>query len=412
MYPYETIRNLIDIESRVFHNDTGNWQTVPENELWRSTGVDYGRFANAALGVRALNELTAYAKIENVQIPLALRRIATRCSALIRLNKAGSVRLKLTITGDGAGEWFSNNGVFKNVRQNEWVLFDVYGDAEQGASSLESPLAKMEVEAEWSEETTDPRILYILNPVICVPQEAFNNLSAIESYVRIPEYMRDADSVQTDPDYPLYRFLDVNNVVSDDIDRKWFSFRYIPPEDNSGQTKNSSLVDPQLADVRTNIWLAQFLGIDLVDPRTGFTSWDALMAAADADDDGDSEWQEWNEAIGGEDEVLQWSEVEDFAIETVSSEALLNFIKWQLFSAGYGLRGGTTETITSTAKQAFLDPNGFLQIERHADGDPFKVHVFVSGENLKSGISGLQDLLDPATPAGYEVIAVDADPIT
>lgn len=403
--PYGTVRNLIDEESRVLNFGTGNWVADNGNELYRSTGVDYGRFATSSLGVRALEEFTAAAEIDNVQIPDELRRIPVRAAALVRVNKNAEARLILTVSGDGASQWISNGGDYRSIRAGEWILFSVLSEV-TGVGPLQgNSVASLRVEVEWDESVDHPRDMFLLNSSISVPQEAFYNISAIESYMRIPEYLRQADSQLIEPDYPLYRFVEMANAVTHDIDDKWRKFRYLPPEQNDGVIKFSELVDPLLADLKTNVWLAQFVGVDLVDPRSGFTTWGSLVAASDINNDDESTWDEWGEAIGGDDSTLQWNEIEDFDVQTVSSEALLSFIRWQVSTAAYGLRGGTTASILVAVRQGLVDPNGPITILRHVDEDPFKVHILVSEANLKTDLPSLQALIDPAVPAGFEVTA-------
>jgi len=401
--PYGTVRNLIDEESRVLNFGTGNWIADVGNELWRCTGVDYGRFATSSLGVRALEEFTAAVRIENVQIPNELRRIPVRAAALVRVNRNANARLILAVSGDGAGQWISDGGDYRNIRSGEWILFSVSSEV-TGVGPLQgNSVASLRVEVEWDESVNHTRNMFLLNSSISVPQEAFYNISAIESYMRTPEYLRQADSELAEPDYPLYRFIETANAVTHDIDNRWRKFRYIPPEENDGVIKSSELVDPLLANLKTNVWLAQFVGVDPIDPRSGFTTWGSLVTAADVNNDGESTWGEWEGAIGGIDSTLQWNEIEDFAVQTVSSEALLSFIRWQVSTAVYGLRGGTTASILAAVRQGLIDPNGSIAILRHVDEDPFKVNIVVDEANLKTDLPSLQELINPAVPAGFEV---------
>lgn len=418
---YGPIVNLLDVESRTFTRSVGAWETVAGNELWRSTGVADDLLGVSALGVRAQAETTAFAVLYDVPLPSSLRRNPLRFHCLVRVTETANVNIALQITSDPTHETETGDGndlVVLDpvgngplVRADEWVLLSVTSDV-TAANDLpfDPATATIAVTATW--DSVDPaNNLYVGQPAICVPATVVDNVSAIEAFMRLPEYIRDADAESVDPDYSLFRFIDVLLSGAHDVNGKWTDYRYIPPEVTRGLEKASTLAQPEVADLAALYWLAQLVGVDLIDPRTGLTSWDALMTAADAppngDGDGSPAWEEWVDAVDTPvDGTMEWSEIEGFDVDNAAADptSFLDFIRWQVVTAAYGMRAGTTESL-STIVERGLKPNSTFTLERHADGDPWKIRVTVNEVDVIGGAQDtVEELLAPSVPAGYEVV--------
>jgi len=385
--------------------------------------VQFNTFAACALGVRGLAEPSAAATLDNIVIPAAYRRNPVRFHCLVRVGALARVNLTLTIAGDGGGEWRSDGvGAGRLVRPGQFVLFTVTSDVtDQNDQPFLPSVATIRVDATW-EGSGSNKNLFIRNPAVSTPAAVVDNVSARETYVRLPEYLRDADATQDSPTFPLFRFVETLLAVADEVDKKWVEFRYDPPLRGGG--KPTALGDPRFADLATLYWMAQLVGVDLIDPRSGLTSWGALMEAADAagNEDGSPSWEEWVAALDDDGPVLhdddydpstpevetslvEWTEIQNFDIDNTNTAPLtfLNFVRWQVETAANGLRAGTSRSLEQVIEQGLGEGEPYT-VERHADGDPWKIRVTVAELSIVGGRDeNLRILLTPFVPAGYEI---------
>ena len=450
LYEFGVVRNLIDTESRILHDSLGSWTPGAGNTLWRCTGLDYGSIADSSLGVHSNGLQRASTSLTGIAVPNTVRTIPVRFHVLARISgsKTAQINIELTVFGPGQGTWRldTTTGDLSGgqmLRPGDWQLFTISTEVPENfaPSDSEPTSVTVTVAANWEIGNTDQN-LFLLYPSLTAPNTVTDNIAAVETFIRLPEYMRDTDAEQVEPDYPLLRFIDVLFAVAGDVDRTWADFRYVPAGDTSSrQEKKSVLADPALISLDRVSWLAQLLGVALIDPRVGVTSWGSLMDSADAlppDGSGDGNrspsWGEWVQAVDTNGQVLydhdddpgtpdvltnlmQWDEIEDFDIDgsRITPEALLDFLRWQVTTAVYGFRGGTSDSLVIAARRGLksiaVDGDGVpiaptVDIQRHFGGDPWKIRVGVNSETLIDGsITTIQELLDPATPAGFEVEA-------
>jgi hypothetical protein len=423
---FGAIQNYLDRNSKYFVESTGNWVPGDGNTLTRSTEFNAGPVAVSTLELAANNQTTASTYIENVVVPRVARGLKIRFHCLVRLPRVARVKAQLDVTGDGFGSWESVTGVGQLVQPDEWTLIEVVSDTNGNNAPNQLTLARAALQVTW--ETVDPsNVVFVRSPAVSAPSLTGINEIARKVYYSLPEYLWESDR-DNEQNYPLYRFIDVLLSVAYDAYLRATDFRYIPPEDNGNVVKPSTLVDPTIASGPTLYWLAQLLGVDLIDPRTGLTSWDALMRAAKAvglEPLNEASWEEWGLAIDADDPVpydddlnpstptvnynlLQWREIENFDVNDtqVSPDALLNFVRWQVTSAAYGLRAGTVPSIRSAVSRV-TRPGAPIEIKRHANGDPWRIEVWVDPTDVVGGNPDtVQEVLNPTTPAGYELVVV------
>lgn len=450
LYEFGVVRNLIDTESRILHDSLGLWAPGDGNTLWRCTGVDYGSIADSSLGVRSNGLQRASTSLAGITVPNTVRTIPVRFHVLARVSgsKAARINIELTVSGPGQGTWRLDTTTEdlsggQMVRPGDWQLLTVSSQVPENfnPSPSEPTSVTVTVAANWEIGNTDQN-LFLLYPSLTAPNTVIDNIAAVETFIRLPEYMRDADAEQVEPDYPLLRFIDMLFAVAGDVDRTWADFRYVPAQDTlSRQEKKSVLADPALISLDRVSWLAQLLGVTLIDPRVGVTSWGSLMDSADAappdgsgDGNGKPSWGEWVQAVDTNDQVLydhdgdpetpdvltnlmQWDEIEDFDVDgsRITPGALLDFLRWQVATAVYGFRGGTSNSLVTAARRGLksfqVDDSGVpvpprVEIQRHFEGDEWKIRVGVDAEAIiDESLATIQELLDPATPAGFEVEA-------
>lgn len=113
-----------------------------------------------------------------------------------------------------------------------------------------------------------------------VPRNPFMRLM----YRTIPDYMEEADDTLTDPDHPLYRYIDLVASTADNILTTALSFDYVSPVDGWTGYDRSTLVQPEYyptpyaAEAEWLPWLSQLLGVRAVYPVSGgsLTPWYVL----------------------------------------------------------------------------------------------------------------------------------------
>lgn len=126
---------------------------------------------------------------------------------------------------------------------------------------------------------------------LTVPNASGINEFALETWLRLPEYLRDADAQSR---YKLFSFLDTALHDAGVLMGKWRAWRYIPPEERDGSEDDrvvrSLLADPDLVPTQFLPWIAQFFGTPLVDPASGSSTWQTLSALLQT-------WADWQEDV-------------------------------------------------------------------------------------------------------------------
>jgi hypothetical protein len=403
---YGSVPNLLDFETQLLGSGIGRWVADENSSVGRSSILDGDIFAENTLAVEVLDGSSASAFVEEITIPQIYRRWPARFHVYIGTNSSASLNVELEIEGDAAGTWTAFPESGKLFQGGTWHMIDVASEVNDSNDFPNlSSVAKVTVGAFWDPSETGPKRLYVKIPTVSIPLAVrFNNFAA-ETWLRLPEYMQDGDRQPDSPDFPLLRFIDVVTAVSDAVFKKWEEFRYLSPESNGQILKSSSLSDPEKASVEVLLWLAQFLGFEFLDPRIGATSWKSLLSTADPVDETPT-WDEFVTNIDAAEEptngTLEWTEIQDLA-DDISPETLRAFFSWQISSAAYGLRGGTTASLKAAARQGLINPNGYVNIVKNADGDPFKIRVEVEQSDLSDTETTIEELLAPTTPAGYEI---------
>jgi hypothetical protein len=116
-------------------------------------------------------------------------------------------------------------------------------------------------------------------PVVQVEYAFTLNQFLRETLVLIPKVFTDADSIQTDPAFPMYRFMEIPlsyaGLTYDQFEK--YKYRDLASGKNELDPNTlSGLVDPSVCERRFLPWLSQFNGVNLLDPVRGTTPWGNL----------------------------------------------------------------------------------------------------------------------------------------
>ena len=211
--------------------------------------------------------------------------------------------------------------------------------------------------------------------------------------------MQVADQNQTDPDVPLFRFIEAIFSTADDVDRTWQDFRWIPPEDNDRVIKESGLVSPNTALAPALAWLAQVNGTRLIDPTAAFTPW--IYLDNDQDPNTPISWAAWVDALDvNNDTILLWDEIQNYNPQIFN---LTESFSVQVAGGFYGFRAGTTESFIAAAQT--IDGVNTVTVVPNYTGDPFHIGIQILSSEGGSTVD-VADALVNTTPAGYQVTVV------
>lgn len=281
-----------------------------------------------------------------------------------------------------------------SVFPGKWNLISVDGTTATEGSSIQMGMAVSGLIAGQS--------FYATNPVIFAPNAISKNIFAAETWLRLPEYMREADATTSSPDFSLLRFIDVITASADDVYSLWDEYRYIPPEEGDVHV---SLLEPEVASIEMLRWWATFLGITFYDPSTGTTPWINFMQGLDPD--GIPEWEDWMSVLDvNMDTVVTWDEVQNFAPATTG---LLDLLRWQVRTAYYGIRGGTKEAIVESTKK-LLSGTQYVNFTTHDGGDPWLFRIQTKQAEtpgtptIGTSSQSVIEMVTNAIPAGYDVV--------
>jgi hypothetical protein len=332
---------------------------------------------------------------ENVEWPL-------RGVSKVKTSNNGTVVVYLTTVEGSASTTISASAT---VTAGEWNLVNV----ETESIPLSTSLIEYGI---YVTNTSSSAPAYIGHPEIISPWSVIYNFMARESWIRLPEYMRQADTERTELDRPLLRFIDVLMTIAGDIYDSWEGFRWLPPEENNRQFKLSELVTPSEVPVgRDDIlqWLVQIVGARIFDPSTGLTPWENL----DYDNiplTDDLTWTAFPEPppatppatpspfdFAPADNQVTWTEIQSYDVAVTDLDP---FLRWQITSAAYGFRAGTKESIIAAAKQA-LGGTQTVTFEPHYNDDPWHIRLTVLSTEGDTG--EVAQTVAPAMPAGYEL---------
>jgi hypothetical protein len=389
-----TISLIPDASSR-FVNDTGDWVGVGST-ISRSTDTVDPNSENPTLSAYATAGGTAYVKFQTTSfgflygenVPWPLRGISR-----IKPAANSTVVVYLTTVEGSASTTVSASAT---AIADEWTLVNV----ETPAISLNTSLIEYGI---YVTNTSSSAPVYIAHPSIISPWSVIYNFMARETWIRLPEYIRQADVESTDLDRPLLRFMDVLMSTAGEVYETWENYRWIPPEDNNREYTLSELVTPAAVPVDTNEvlrWLVQIVGAKLFDPSTGLTPWENL----DFDNNpltNDLTWLAFNSGspldIAPTDGVVTWTEIQSYDVAVTDLDP---FLRWQVESAAFGFRAGTKESIIAAAKQALGGTQSVTFLSHYLD-DPW--HIGVQILLVEGDIGDVEQTVAPAMPAGFQL---------
>lgn len=325
-----------------------------------------------------------------------------RAFAWVKVPAQMQVTASLTIVDPD--ETITTNGTAKTVFPGKWELVSV---AETTPSTRAGDTVQVRLNLSFS-SLTNATTAYVAGPAIVVPDAAGDNLFGQESYLRLPEYLRSADVALEGPTAPLFRFMDVLTSDAGAILDLWNNFRYIAPDDETGDDPGSSqLVDPQTADAAWLPWLASILGVRLVDPSTGYSSWADLETAIDANNNDIPSWSEWESVPDSADAgtTVSWDEIEELSPDTLGIE---DELRWQVETAYFGINAGTRMALKEACKH-FLTGTKAVTVETQVGGDPWRMRL----RTLLAETPGVTavgqesatvlEAIERAVPAGFQV---------
>lgn len=211
---------------------------------------------------------------------------------------------------------------------------------------------------------------------------------------------------------PLLRFIDAVYATAGQIESIWDQIRYIPPEEGGENTLESAsfLVNPLICCPEYLPWLGQLLGIRFQSIASPFTPWDSLASTSTSPPEPLSNWDEWEsepDDKGDDDDIPEWFEIEDF--DLVDSSAITDYLRWQVDTAYFGLRGGTPKAIMESAQQA-LRGDKIVRLTKNHQNDPWQIllETLVSETpdvNSAGGQSGdVLKAIANSVPAGFSVV--------
>lgn len=300
----------------------------------------------------------------------------------------------------------------KSIRANYWTWVAV----ETSEVIEHSQTLYVEGQFVVSSPSTGTKIFFSA-PVLVTTDSVTQNEFSAEIWLRLPEYFRNADAGQVNPNFPLYRFIDVMFSTASQVEFLWDWISYVPPDDGGDETSDfaSNLVNPDTCCPSYLPWLADIFGVTFFTSFSGFTSWNSL-ASKELIPEPLSNWTEWqtdNAIDTDNDNQTDWFEIENF--NTGGTETILDSFRWQVKTAYYGLNGGTckamaesvAQTLSGTksvqfvkhtaARQGYSNNPWILVVETLTSETP---DVSTNGQESASIISAIKN----ATPAGLRII--------
>lgn len=386
------VENLIPVGSSRFSTNIGLWTSPLGSILSRSTAQVFTRTGYPSMRVVAAGSDDAAIEISNLSVPFTgdrnYRGFTLRAFVWVWTESSVEVEIYLT-TQTASASAVATKSEFTKAEQ--WTLISVTSDP---ISDSETTIAS--VRADFKELAAG-NAAFVSIPALVSPDAIRYNVASRETWIRLPEYIRNADINAEDPNLPLLRFIEVMTSIADEVDQTWDEYRYVPPEDNFGDTLPSALSNPSIADESVLKWLAPLMGTTLINPFSGLTPWENIAAGADVNLDGSVTWSEFESALDTDnDDAATWVEIENF---NPSITGLIDFERWQVITATYGLRGGTHASIATAAKEVLTGTKTVNVIPRFG-GDPFSILVEVNNDEVLD-IGKVEEYVHPTVPAGF-----------
>lgn len=409
--------NILDINtfkgnSFSFQSSIGNWKLFAgTGTLKSSTASKKYLDLNSLLATSTGGPLTISSDAYELSEDFASR--TARAGMWIYASENISIFPYLHVSSSANEEIFTNE---HSVAADTWTWVDVYSDS---VLSTQTPLnAELRIVTGNCSSGTE---IFISAPILTSTDLMADNSLTQEIWFRLPEYLRQADENQTDPDFPLWRFTDALFSVAEQVEFLWDWISYIPPDDGGDGSEyfDSHLVNPRICCPSYLPWLSTLLGINIKNPLSGFTDWSSLSsvpagASAGTPPEPLSNWTEWqfyDPLDTDNDGVNEWSEIENFNTNPVDS---VPYLRWQVENAYFGLHGGTSQAIAEAAKQV-LQGNRSVRIIRHTspqhpDGNPWRIllQTLVSETpdvtTVGASSAAVLEAVDHALPAGFQLV--------
>lgn len=383
-----SVVNLLSTESTQFLSSTGSW-TSATNQLSVTRSKIRTESNSSSLKIYDSTGNGASALVEAAQILSTYHDWPIRAFAWVDSEVSGTATIYLTYVSGGASTTVSEA---VPIIADNWTLLSVTQDSIP--DDTENLILRV-----VSTDTNAGDSIYISRPAIMSPWAASQSVAGGEVWLRLPEYLRATDKNQTDPDVPLFRFIEALFSTANSIDESWQDFRWIPPEDNNKIIKESGLVSPNTAIPSALIWMAQVIGSTLLDPTAAYTPW--IFLDTDNNPLTPFTWAEWKSALDDNaDGTLTWQEIQDFNPAIFD---LTTSFRAQVTGAFYGYKAGTNQSFVKAA-QTVTNVSTVTVFSRYLD-DPFhiKVEILISeGGNTVD----VERALVGTTPAGFQVTVV------
>lgn len=232
--------------------------------------------------------------------------------------------------------------------------------------TVESGTPAIDINFEIAPNDTSEDIYFTLP--LCYPQfDAVSKNNVLPTVmVNIPEILRTEDIAYSGkPDIPLHRFVDVCTHTLDDVYTKSIDYLFIDTSegfvDSDNQTK-STLVNQDVADFETLVWLAKFSGTR---PISRFeSSLDALGDPFVLDS------STLNSAAALR--LTSYTELNPPALDLTAQEEL---VRWQLDYGYYGKNAGSLPAVQEAAKLMLIGEKE-LVTEYDFKTEPWVIHLY------------------------------------
>jgi hypothetical protein len=382
-----TVLNLFSEESTKFLTNTGSWISS-SNNLSATRSKVRSESNSSSLRVYVSSGTTASAMASVAQFPDTYHDWPIRAFAWVNCDQSEDVTIYLTYISGGASTTVS---AVTSVIADNWTLLSVQQDL------VPSDISELIVSIVASGLTAGDS-LYVSRPTVMSPWAAAQSFAAGEVWLRLPEYLQSTDKNQTDPDVPLFRFIETLFDTANTIDLTWQNFRWIPPESNDGSIKESGLVSPNASLPPALVWMAQVIGSTLLDPTAAYTPWFFLDDDRDDNPYTPNTWSQWLDALDQDNNnVVTWTEIQDYnpAIFDLTSS-----FRTQVNGAFYGYKAGTNSSIIAAAKTV-TDVDTVTVVQRYLD-DPFHIKVEILSSEGGDAVDVARALVD-TTPAGFQI---------
>jgi hypothetical protein len=243
--------------------------------------------------------------------------------------------------------------------------------------------------------------IYISFPIIWASLDFINNPILLDIYSKLPEFVRNQDSVATPFPFTLARFIEMCILHQGEMQQILTDIMYTDiafGKDDNDPTTLSQLTDPSVAPREYIFWMAQFAGTKLINPTTGVTPWGNLPSTwqgIDMLDDADSEF-----------DSSAWNIIQDSNPEPVGLDA---FLEWQVSTGFYGVNAGSLESIKESVRRVLTGDKYVFAFSGGASPG-YQWTVFVQtriSETPDSALLSVNDsvpsilkLIEPARPLG------------